>query len=193
MYLTAAGALVVLARLVKDWKQADELDKWGAVAFIVYVLHIWEENRFPGGYWYLVNNTVPNYPMNTVSYMLTNIICLAAALAVLFHGMNNVSSTVFAAVLASETAHHCVRLIRQSLVLSGLFYAPGFVTALLGFLPLAMVQLVKVIERRPRYRHLCLGFALSVIFIFIIIYLPEILLRDPVSPYAFTDPGFYSR
>ena len=191
MYLIAIGVLVVLIRLPRIWKETGSLWKWGALSFLVFSLHLIEESKIPGGYWFLVNKGVPGYPLNAVSYMILSLIVFALACLALMRGLGNIPAIVFMVFTAKETSLHCVVLVRESLRICGYFYAPGFVTALLGFFPLSMVLLVKVIERRPRSAEFCLGIAMSVLFIALLNIL-ETQVLTAFSSYAFTDPGFYS-
>lgn len=192
VYLAAVCALAAALRLVKDWKKAAEMDKWCTAAFIAFALHALEENALPGGAWYLANSGNPAYPLNSVSNMLSGLILLVAAAVALLYGIRKISAIAFMVFCLVEGVRHCVVLVRASLMLSGVFYNPGFVTALIFFLPLAMVLLVRIIESKPQTYELVAGAVVTALALYLVYFMPGQVLGDPASPYAFSDPGFYS-
>lgn len=192
VYAVAAAALIAALHLLKDRKSMKALDKWGTAAFIAYALHALEESVLPGGIWVIVNNGAANYPMNTMTYMLSGLLVAVGAVAVLSSGVRSATAIAIMTLCAIEAVWHCVVLVRESLLLSGVFYAPGFVTALLGFLPLSMVLLVKTIENRPQVYELLAGILLSVLTVYLVYIMPGQVLGSVSSPYAFTNLGFYS-
>lgn len=192
LYVSAALAVVDFAMLVKHWNEWDALKRLAPLAVIALVLHVWEEWRIPGGFWYLYNGGVANYPMSQLTDMLTNFIGIALGTIVVFWGANSITSIVMLAISAMEVAVHCVILRGKSAALYGISYNPGMITAIGCFLPLAVLFLVFLIKKKPRLRDILLGIVFAVIVNVACVVLPEALFADPASPYAFTDPGFYS-
>ena len=192
LYASLAIAVVNLALLVRHWKEWDALKRLAPLAVTALVLHVWEEWRIPGGFWYLYNGGVPNYPMSQLTDMVTNFSGIVLGTIVVLYGANSITSIVMLAISGMEVMVHGVILRGKSEALYGVSYNPGMLTALCCFLPLAILFLVFLIRKRPKLRQILLGVVFAVIVNFACVALPEAFLADPASPYEFTDPGFYS-
>lgn len=73
-------------------------------------------------------------------------------------------------------------------------YSPGLVTSLFGFLPI-VISLAKELffsdKKCPTAKQWIMAVVAMFGFCFLLINLPEMLLGDENSPYAFTDRGYY--
>lgn len=192
LYVSAALGIVNLALLARHWDEWDGLKRLAPLAVTCLVLHVWEEWRIPGGFWYLYNSGVANYPMSQLTDMLTNFSGIVLGTIVVLYGANSITSIVMLAISAMEAVVHGVLLRGKSEMLYGVSYNPGMVTALFGFLPLAVLFVVLLVRKKPKLRQVLLGILFAVIVNFSCVALPEALLADPASPYAFTDAGYYS-
>lgn len=75
-------------------------------------------------------------------------------------------------------------------------YSPGLVTSLFGFLPI-VIGLGKELffngKKRPTLKQWIMAVFAMFGFCFLLINLPEMLLGDDDSPYAFADRGYYEQ
>lgn len=75
-------------------------------------------------------------------------------------------------------------------------YSPGLVTSLFGFLPI-VIGLAKELffsgKKRPTVKQWIMAVVVMFGFCFLLINLPEMVLGDENSHYAFTDRGYYEQ
>src|SRR5574344_2319487 len=76
-----------------------------------------------------------------------------------------------------------------------LFYAPGLVTATVGFLPIAIGYLIYFIKHnpKPKLKQWLGGIISLVILSLLLVQMPEALLKNKNSPYAFENHGYYEK
>jgi hypothetical protein len=158
---------------------------------------------FPGGFHYIYNLgsvTPDRYPMSQLTDMITNFGGVVLGLTVLLvWGFKKQAGIAIMLFSAFEVAVH-ILLANKSLAEFGgvgqhIFYAPGLVTALTGFLPVAVGFAVYFVKHRPhpKLRHWLGGVATLIVLSFLLVNLPEMLLKNENSPYAWNDHGFYEQ
>lgn len=202
-----AGIAVVLG--VKVWKHRadwDAINRLCTLAVIVLVLHVLEEWVLPGGLHYSYNidhgsTVLSRYPMNRLTDMITNFGGVLLGCIVLkgwgFRKPAGVAIMLFAAF---EVVIHVVIGITSMKTFGeygmNTLYSPGLVTSLFGFLPIVLALAKELFfsgKKHPTVRQWVMAVAAMFAFCFLLINLPEMLLGDENSPYAFTDRGYYER
>ncbi len=193
---------------VKVWKNRkvwDRINILCTLAVIVLVLHVIEEWVFPGGLHYSYNfshgsTDLARYPMNRVTDMITNFGGVILGCVVLkFWGFRKSAGIAVMLFSAFEVVIHIVIGI-NSLNTFGVYgmqilYSPGLITSLFGFLPISVglaLHLLKK-ENRASIKQWAVAVIVMFGFCFLLINLPEMVLGDENSPYAFTDRGYYER
>ena len=192
LYVILIIALVNMCILAKNWKNWDGLKRLAPIAVTVLILHVWEEWRIPGGFWYLYNNGVNNFPMSQLTDMLTNFLGIVLGTIVVFVGANNITAIVMFAISAMEVVVHCFLLRLKSQTLFGSSYNPGMLTAIVGFLPCAVFFIVLLIKAKPKIKDILLGIVFAFVVNYACVVLPEQLFSSENSQYAFSDAGYYA-
>lgn len=202
LYVFAAIGLALVISLKIKWKEWDWRNKISTLAFIVLVLHVWEEWRIPGGFHYLYNlnagsTALDRYPMSELTDMLTNSGGLLVGVVVLvIWGIKNSAAIAIFLTSILEVILHTVSAFQSfekfKDVGQSIVYSPGFVTAILGFLPVAIAFIVYFIHKnRPTKWEWMIGTIAFVVTLLLFIKLPEALLKDVNSIYPYHDKGFY--
>jgi hypothetical protein len=198
LYVILAIGGFDLVMVVRHWRTWNWQRKLTALAVICLVLHVWEEWRIPGGHFYLYNYGSYNYPMSELTDMISNMTGIILGTIVMLWGGDAVSAFVVMFLAGLEVIVHCgILMARTQTLFAGTgihcYYTPGMVTSLVGFLPITVGFIWTFIKKHPTKKDVLLG----ILFIFIImqtnIILPEELLKNPDSPYAFTSRGYYEQ
>lgn len=202
-----AGIAVVLGVLI--WKNRNKWSKINilcALAIIVLVLHVLEEWVLPGGLHYSYNlshgsTVLSRYPMNRLTDMITNFGGVVLGCIVLkFWGFRKPAGIAVMLFSLFEVVIH-VSIGIQDMKIFGQYgmntlYSPGLVTALFGFLPIAIalaIELFKKKGERPKFKQWVMAVAALVCLCFLLINLPEKLLGSKDTPYAFKNRGYYEQ
>lgn len=201
-----AGIAVSLAVLVgKNRKTWTKLQCLCTLAVIVLVLHVLEEWVFPGGLHYSYNidhgsSVLSCYPMNRLTDMITNFGgVLLGCIVLKGWGFRKPAGIAVMLFSAFEVVIHVVIGVTSLRTFSeygmDLLYSPGLVTALFGFLPVALLLAKELFAkgRCPTAKQWGMAVGAMFLFCFLLINLPELILRDENSPYAFTNRGYYER
>jgi hypothetical protein len=203
LYAMIAIGLSLVVLLARNWKKWSWLDRLGALAVIVLVLHVWEEWVLPGGFHYIYNlgSAYPDrYPMSQLTDMITNLGGALLGLVVLlvwgFKAEAGIAVGIFS--LFEFVVH--VFLASKSLKVFGpagqtLFYAPGLATAAFGFLPVAIGFFLAIarLKPRPKLRQWLGGILALLCLSLVFVQAPEAALKDKDSPYAFANHGYYEQ
>lgn len=201
-----AGIGIYLA--IKVWKNRKEWDKINilcTLTVIVLVLHVIEEWVFPGGLHYSYNfshgsTNLARYPMNRLTDMITNFGGVILGYAVLkLGGFRKPAGIAVMLFSAFEIVIH-ITIGINSLNTFGQYgmqtlYSPGLLTSLFGFLPISVGlwgHLFKK-ENRATIKQWIIAIVVMFGFCFLLINLPEMILGNENSPYAFTDRGYYEQ
>ncbi|MFI3141599.1 MAG: HXXEE domain-containing protein [Clostridia bacterium] len=168
--ISAIGAS--LATLVavnfKVWETTTTL---AVCVAITLVLHVLEEWKFPGGFFYAYNlmmksdeKMLDRYPMSQVTDMLTNFGALVYCLIMLAIGMPYIAAISAFWFSIMEVIVHTVNgfSVKKHYKAKGkkTIYNPGLATSLFGFLPLAILYVVTFTSQAPTWKELGLSFLL---------------------------------
>lgn len=204
LYAMAAIGLVLGILIWKKRTEWDKINLLCTLAIIVLILHVLEEWVFPGGLHYSYNidhgsAVLSRYPMNRLTDMITNFGGMVLGCIVLkFWGFRKPAGIAVMLFSGFEVVIHIVIGITSMKTFGdygmNTLYSPGLVTSLFGFLPI-VIGLAKELFRSGRERPTIRQWVTAVVVMFaccfLLINLPEMLLGDEKSPYAFTDRGYY--
>ena len=73
------------------------------------------------------------------------------------------------------------------------FYGPGMLTALVCWLPLAVVYTAYFVKTRVKLRDVIGGGVILVVLSILLITMPESLLKNENTPYVFDNAGWYEQ
>lgn len=201
LYAMMGIGIFLAVWLAKNWKRLDWCNRLGALAIIVLVLHVGEEWVLPGGFHYIYNEnsaTPDRYPMNQLTDMITNFGGAVLGLVVLLiWGLNTGAGLAIGIFSLFEAVIHIVLASKSLNAFSAMgqtaFYAPGLNTALFGFLPLAIAYLLYFVFHKPKpnVKQWIGGICTLLVLSFLLVNLPEMLLKSEDSPYAFISHGYY--
>lgn len=205
LYVMTAIGIFLSVTVWKHRKSWDTINLLCTLAVIVLILHVLEEWVFPGGLHYSYNidhgsDILSRYPMNRLTDMITNFGgVLLGCIVLKFFGFQKPAGIAVMLFSGFEVIIHIVIGI-TSLKTFGSYgmntlYSPGLVTSLFGFLPITAglaVHLLKK-ENRATPKQWIMAVAAMFGFCFLLINLPEMVLGDKNSPYAFTDRGYYTQ
>lgn len=203
LYVMLAIGIVLIFLIAKNRKTWTEINILCTAAVVVLILHVIEEWVLPGGLHYSYNidhgsDVLDCYPMNRLTDMITNFGgVLLGCIVLKFWGFGTSAGIAVMLFGAFETVIHIVIGI-TSLKTFGeygmnVLYSPGLVTSLFGFLPITIGLARALLKTKPKLKQWCIAVAVMFIFCFLLINLPEMLLKDKNSPYKFTDRGYYER
>ena len=206
LYVMAAIAIILGIQIYKNRKVWDKVNIFCTLAVIVLVLHVLEEWVFPGGLHYSYNidhgsDILSRYPMNRLTDMITNFGGVILGCIVLkFWGFRKPAGVAVMLFSGFEVVIHIVIGITSLKTFAqygmNTLYSPGLVTSLFGFLPIVLglgKELFFSGKKRPTVKQWAMAVATMFFFCFLLINLPEMLLGDKNSPYAFTDRGYYEQ
>lgn len=204
LYVMVAIAVLLGIQIHQNRRTWDAINILCTSAVIVLVLHVLEEWVLPGGLHYSYNidhgsAVLSRYPMNRLTDMITNFGgVLLGCIVLRFWGFRKPAGVAVMLFSAFEVIIHIVIGISSMNTFAdygmNTLYSPGLVTSLFGFLPIVL-GLAKALffsgQQRPTIRQWMMAVVAMFGFCFLLINLPEMLLGDESSPYAFTDRGYY--
>lgn len=204
LYVMAAIAIFLGVKIYINRKTWDKVNIFCTLAVIVLVLHVLEEWVLPGGLHYSYNidhgsAVLSRYPMNRLTDMITNFGGVILGCIVLkFWGFRKPAGVAIMLFSAFEVVIHIVIGITSMKTFGkygmNTLYSPGLITSLFGFLPI-VIALAKELffsgKTRPTLKQWIMAIVAMFAFCFLLINLPEMILGDENSPYAFTNRGYY--
>lgn len=206
LYVMAAIAIVLIYRVLQNRKTWDRLTILCTLAIVVLVCHVFEEWVWPGGlhYSYNISNggtVLSCYPMNRLTDMITNFGAVVLGCIILkCRGFRKPAAGIVVLMFCCMEVfmHAAIGITDYSRFHSyGMvfWYDPGLVTSLFGFLPLAVLLFRELFLKKPRPKVIdwIIAIVSTMIFAYLLISLPEQLLKDTNSLYAFTDRGYYEQ
>lgn len=203
LYLMAGIGIFLAVWLATHWKKMDWCNRFGTIAIIVLVFHVWEEWVMPGGFHYIYNegSAVPDrYPMNQLTDMITNLGgAIIGTIVLLVWGLNTGAGIAISVFSLFEAVIHLVLAGKSLSAFSAMgqtaFYAPGLNTALFGFLPVSIAYLLYFVFHKPKPNwKQWLGAAVALVCLsFLLVNLPELLLKSENSSFIFPDHGYYDQ
>lgn len=207
LYIMAAGGILLIVLVVVFWNQFDLATLLVYFTWIGLVLHVMEEWRFPGGFHYIYNlmkksENTDRYPMNRVSDMLTNFGALIFGFGSIIIGVNPIIAiSLFLFCGVEVLAHTGIGIYSNKLLNTQgkkIIYNPGFLTSYLVFLPVSIgfIYIFATGILQTVFTDWLLGLVLIGGIGFLLIFLPERMLRNKNSPYPFTGKyefGYYKK
>ncbi len=202
LYLMIAIGIYLVNYLKKNKGEVDDTTKGVIFAMIVLVFHVWEEWVVPGGFHWVYNiqhgssaELASMYPMNKVTDMITNFGGELLGFFWLLGKKNFKNEAAIAVGLFSffEVFIHVYITVLSVQEYGGLWYAPGLVTAVFGFLPAGIYQIRAVIKNHADWKAWAKGLLLLVAMSVIFVTLPEQILKSEVNVYGWTDHGYYNQ
>lgn len=196
LYLMLFISGVIVGVTICQWQQWSLQQKLLAAATALLPLHVLEEWHLPGGFHTMYNLMAESpqpdrYPMNQMSDMLTNLIGVIFGVIVLLVGANPFFCVMQLFLCAAEMFGHfsgglfLYRRFRR--VGKRTLYSPGMATAVFGYFPIAVGIIVSFMtERAPTLPEFILALLCGVALGALSLKLPERLLMDEQTPYAYT-------
>lgn len=201
LYFIAIIGVSLTALLFAKWHQWTWLNRLGALATIVLVLHVWEEWVYPGGFHVIYNlgSDYPDrYPMSQLTDMITNLGgVLLGCIVLIFWGFRASAGIAIAIFSLFEVIIHIFLGFKSYEAFhsqgQNILYSPGLITALFGFLPVAIGIITYFVKHQvsPTLKQWIVAIVALVAISFSLVNLPELLLKDKNSPYSFPDKGYY--
>ncbi|MGN0998474.1 MAG: HXXEE domain-containing protein [Faecousia sp.] len=194
--ITAIGGFLA-ALLICNWDVWPMHTTLAVAADIALVLHVLEEWKFPGGFYYMYNlmhkspeQIADRYPMSQLTDMITNLIPIVFGCTMLAIGMPYFISLMWFLLSAMEVVVHtmagvhCIRLFgkygKKSL------YNPGLFTSYFCFSPVFIGYIYSfVVYRVPTVVELLLAVVCTLAMTYLVIFLAEKKLKDENSPYIY--------
>lgn len=207
LYLMICIGIFLTIWLAIHWKRYNWQNRLGTLAIIVLCFHVMEEWVFPGGFHFIYNlnadnplDSSSNYPMSQLTDMITNLGGAIIGMMVFFiWGLNDGAGIAIAIFSLFEAVIH-VFLASKSLSAfrpygQTSFYAPGLITALGMFLPIFIAYLINFIfrKKKPSWKAWVGGIASLGVLSFLLVNLPEMLLKSEDSPFSFTSHDYYDQ
>ncbi|MET9326581.1 HXXEE domain-containing protein [Tsukamurella sp. NPDC003166] len=203
LWVTTAIGIAFVVHIARKWNTWGWGDRLTSITVVWLVAHVWEEWVLPGGFHFIYNGDSANpdrYPMSELTDMVTNFgLIVIPMLMLLRWGARTVGPIAAMFFCLLEVGAH-IQLAFRSLDEFGdrgqtLWYAPGLVTALIGYLPLLIALIVYLVRTRPRptWKQWIAGFLMFAAFIAVFIFGAESLLKDPNSPYPYPNHGYYDQ
>lgn len=205
LYVMVGIGIYLSWLIYKNRKTWSVLNILCTLAVVVLVLHVIEEWVLPGGLHYSYNidhgsTILSRYPMNRLTDMITNFGgVLLGCIVLKFWGFRKPAGIAIMLFSAFEVVIHIVIGINSMGTFGeygqNVLYSPGLITSLFGFLPICMALAVYLIKKknRPKIKQWFMAVVAMFLFCFLLINLPEMILGDENSPYAFTDRGYYEQ
>lgn len=201
LYCIGIIGIVLGVVLAINWKKQDWFQRLGIIAILVLILHVYEEWVLPGGFHYIYNldsSSPSNYPMNQLTDMITNFGGIILGCLVLkFWKFGKGSGIAIGLFSLFEVVIHLILADKSLKAFSSMgqtaFYAPGLNTALFGFLPVFIAYFIVFIKNHPNWKQIVSGIFAIVVLSFLLVNLPEILLKSENSKFVFLSHGYYDQ
>ena len=205
LYIAAMLGGVILFALITDWHYLSHYQRSIGLFILIYLLHIFEELKFPGGLYYGYNVLLfPNdseataYPINHLSEMAGNLCILISSTFFFFFWSNTITFLFVFMICLYEIGLHLIVGFKLKKVLADKAkrtpYNPGIITALGGLLPLG-IYILSLMMKYPIapidiISGVCIGCIIGSFECLVI----RVLFISKTSRYPFTDgPGYFKK
>lgn len=167
-----SGLAVMMVYNWLDWGWSTKLAVFGIIAL---VLHVLEEWKFPGGFYYMYNiqhgseeELANRYPMSQVTDMFTNFIPIIFGCITLAFGMPYIISLMWFGLSVMELVVHIMAGFQMKNRFAGkgkkTIYNPGFATTIGCFLPIFIGYVISfIVERMPTILESVLAIVITLI------------------------------
>lgn len=205
LYVIFLIAIKLVIKVIKNKNIWSKLDIYCTLVIVVLVLHVIEEWVFPGGLHYSYNishgsSILASYPMNRLTDMITNFGGIILGCVILkYFRFNKSSSLAVMFFCFMEVVIHILIGVQDLDIFYQygvrLFYDPGLITSIFGFLPLGIFLLIELFnsKSKPKLKDWIYAIVGTFVFAFLLINLPEDLLKNEDNQYYFTDRGYYEK
>jgi len=141
--LTALGVAVVVY-VVANWDGLPVLQRVDGLFFCALIMHLWEENRFPGGFTEMITRALhftqadPHFG----EIITSSLVLLIGFLPLFFPGVAFLAVVPLLLGLLEPVAHLlAIRMNDKSR-----FYSPGLVTAVVLLLPVSLYGIIYAVQ-----------------------------------------------
>lgn len=191
--------------LLWNWSSWDTAQKLMCALAILLPIHIFEENTFPGGFFYMNNlgqkSDAPLvYPQNRLTNMWTNLGAEILFIAMTFFAVKIPAICVTVVILfgIGEVIHHTKDGInmynRYKDKGKKTIYGPGMINTYVGLLQLSVLGIKWLTENDFVLSDLVIGLIIIVCLIIFGILIPFKISKKVKSQcYAFKDIGYFSK
>ncbi len=200
-----ALALIMLIVLIVNWGQWETPQRIAAMLMIAVALHIFEENTWPGGFFYMNNvgfgSTSPLvYPQNRATNMVTNLGAEIVFIVLTIFAPALGPIVVMAAILFGIA--ECFNHTRGGIIMlrrlrdqgKKTIYGPGIVTAYLALLPISIWGIVWMTSASFTGWDIVLGICVVLGIVICLILIPFIVnIRVKSATFAFRNARYFAR
>lgn len=204
LYVMALISGIIIGVTICNWQVWSLQETIFAFATALLPLHVLEEWYFPSGFHTMYNlmaksSNPDRYPMNQMSDMFTNLIGVIFGCVVLVVGVNAFFCVMQLFLCCAEVFGHFsggVYLYRQFKSKGKrTLYSPGMATTIFGYIPIAVGIVVSFFtQSAPTVIEFIVAIVCGMLLGGVSLNLPEKLLKDENTPYAYTwGDGYLSK
>lgn len=196
LYLMILVSGVIIGVTLCHWQAWGLQQKLFAAATALLPFHVLEEWHFPGEFHTMYNlmagsSRPDRFPMNQMSDMFTNLIGVIFGCTVLIVGANPFFCVMQLFLCFAEVFGHFsggIFLYRQfSSQGKRTVYSPGLATTVFGYIPVAVGLVISFFTHAaPTVTEFILAIVCGMVLGGLSLNLPEKLLKDENTPYAYT-------
>lgn len=205
LYLVYLMAVVMACVLLWNWNLWEMEQKLVCILAIAVPLHIFEENTFPAGFYFMNNIGFGSkepmvYPQNRCTNMITNlgaeIVLILLTLNVSKLAVSAVALVVFFGI--GETVNHTRSGIKMYFKYRGngkkTIYGPGLITSWCIMIPLSALGTKWLIEHSAAALQVVGGIGIFAgIAVFLILLPFAVSIQIKSKAYAFKDKGYFEK
>ncbi len=201
-YIYIAIDIIMICSLVLYWNDLSFLDRVARFFVLALTFHMMEESRFPGGFVWMFNTMRGEGTMNRMNWFLVDCVAavFSALVALLFMNRWPVLILFFAffglAELCTHTATGVTFFKKFFAKGKDTIYVPGTGSCWLMFVPIALlIILYSAMNHVFTPLQWILGVVITVVFFVLVVLLPENVIKDKDSVFAFDIelPGYFSK
>lgn len=203
LYVIVGIGIYLGIKLYQNCSTYSKLNIICTLGVIVLVLHVLEEWVIPGGLHYLYNITgqsqnLSGYPMSRLTDMLTNFGgIILGFIAFKSGGFKKPTAIVVLFISIMEVVVHISISFNSYFIFheygQTTLYAPGLITALMGFLPISIILIKMLLKDKPNRKQAITGLIGAIAVCLICIDVPEKILAKEDNNYYFTNRGYYEQ
>lgn len=192
--------------LIYNWNVWPITTKLAVASIISLVLHVLEEWKFPGGFYYMYNlqhnsdEEISNrYPMNQLTDMLTNFIPIIFGCVMICFKMPYIVSLMWFLLSAMEIVVHTLAGFQTKKRFANkgkkTIYNPGFATTYLCFFPIFIGFIISFFTyHTPTILEIFLAIVFTLIMAKICINWAENTFKSRTSPYCYNwGKGYFNK
>lgn len=197
--------IVISCVLVYNWNDFSAPEKLMCGLAVLIPLHVFEENSFPGGFFFMNNLAQKSeeptvYPQNMVTNMITNMGAEIIFIVLAFNA--NILPVSCAVVVMFFGVMECLHHTANSVQIYNLYkskgkktlYTPGLITSYVGLLQLSTLGLYWIKDQTISMSEVLIGIAIIVCIAGGLILLPfQISKRIKSQRFKFDNVGYFEK